>query len=159
ALVADALAPDPPARASDGGVLREGFDGALDEARMLQKDGQRLLVELEARLRESAQIPSLKLRVTRVFGWDIVGTKSHGAKAPSDWRRTQTIATGERFTCDELDALADKLAHAEDRASAREAELYAALVKELAGAQERLRALTARLAEWDVAAALAEAAH
>ena len=158
-LLARAVSDDPPARASDGGVIREGFDAALDEARTLARDGQRLIVDLEARLREVAQIPSLKLRFTRVFGWYIEVTRSHLEKAPRAWRRKQTIATGERFTCDELDALADKLAHAEERASAREAELLAALVRDLAKGLARFRAVASRLAEWDVASALAEVAH
>jgi DNA mismatch repair protein MutS len=158
-LLARAVTDEPPARASDGGVIRDGFDAALDEARDLMRGGQRLIVELEGRLRESSAIPSLKLRYTRVFGWYIEVTKSHLVKAPSTWRRKQTIASGERFTCEELDVLADKLAHAEERAAAREGQLLAALVRELAGAQERLRAVAARLAAWDVAAALAEVAH
>jgi DNA mismatch repair protein MutS len=158
-LLGRALADDPPVRASDGGVIREGFDAALDEARTLTRDGQRLLLELEARLRETSQIPSLKLRFTRVFGWYLEVTRAHLDKAPKAWRRKQTIATGERFTCDELDELADKVTHAEERVAAREAELYAALVKALAKDAERFRAVAARLAEWDVASALAEVAH
>ncbi|MBV9948123.1 MAG: DNA mismatch repair protein MutS, partial [Myxococcales bacterium] len=66
---------------------------------------------------------------------------------------------GERFTCDDLDAIADKLAHAEERAAAREAELFASTVAELARHAERLRKAAATLAAWDVAAALAEVAH
>ena len=159
ALLARAVADDPPARASDGGVVREGYDAALDEARVLARDGQRLIVELETRLRESAQIASLKLRYTRVFGWYIEVTRSHVGKAPAAWRRKQTIATGERFTCDELDELADKLSHAESRAESREGELYSALGKEVAKAGDRLRAVASRIAEWDVASALAETAH
>jgi len=158
-LLARALSDDPPARASDGGVLRDGFDPALDEARELTRGGQRLIVELEGKLREAASIPSLKLRYTRVFGWYIEVTKTHLVKAPATWRRKQTVATGERFTCDELDSLADKLAHAEDRAAAREAELLAVVLGDLARQHERLRAVAARLAAWDVAAALAEVAH
>jgi DNA mismatch repair protein MutS len=158
-LLSRAVAEDPPARASDGGVMRDGFDADLDEARGLQRGGQRLMVDLEARLRESAGIPSLKLRYTRVFGWYIEVTKSHLGKAPPAWRRKQTIASGERFTCDDLDVLADKLAHAEERAGARETELLARLVRDLAAQQERLRAVAARLAAWDVASALAEVAH
>jgi DNA mismatch repair protein MutS len=154
-----ALVDDPPARVSDGGVFRDGFDPELDEARTLAKDGQRLIVELEGRLREESQIPSLKLRYTRVFGWYLEVTKSHLAKAPKTWRRKQTIATGERFTCDELDALADKLAHAEERLASRESELWTALVNELSAHTDRLRALSARLAALDVASALAEVAH
>jgi DNA mismatch repair protein MutS len=158
-LLARAVADDPPPRASDGGVVRDGFDAELDEARELMRGGQRMIVDLEARLREVSAIASLKLRYTRVFGWYIEVTRAHLGKAPPAWRRKQTIATGERFTCDELDALADKLAHAEERASVREAEIVARLVRDLASHAERLRAVASRLAGWDVAAALAEVAH
>ncbi|MFO0742138.1 MAG: DNA mismatch repair protein MutS [Labilithrix sp.] len=154
-----AITDDPPLRASDGGVFRDGYDRELDEARTLAKDGQRLIVELESRCREQSQISSLKLRYTRVFGWYIEVTKSHLSKVPKAWRRKQTIATGERFTCDELDTLADKLAHAEERLSSREGELWTALVAELAKHDERLRAVANRLAMIDVASALAEVAH
>jgi len=159
ALLARAVVDDPPIRASEGGVFRDGFDTELDEARSLTRDGQRLIVELEARLREESQIPSLKLRYTRVFGWYVEVTRTHLAKAPRTWRRKQTIATGERFTCDELDALADKLAHAEDRLASRETELFSELVKALAVHSERLRGIAARLAVLDVSSALAELAH
>jgi DNA mismatch repair protein MutS len=159
ALLARACADDPPARATDGNVIRDGFDAALDESRLLSREGQRLILELEARLRESSGIASLKLRYTRVFGWYMEVTRAHVERAPREWRRKQTIANGERFTCDDLDVLADKIAHAEERCTAREAELYAALVRDLAAYQARLRAVAQRLAEWDVASALAEVAH
>jgi DNA mismatch repair protein MutS len=158
-LLARALSDDPPPRPADGGVIRDGFDSALDEARGLMQNGQRLIVELESRLRESSAISTLKLRFTRVFGWYIEVTRSQLNKAPSTWRRKQTVAGGERFTCDELDGLADKLAHAEDRAAGREAELLVGLVRDLAAGQSRLRAVSSRLAEWDVASALGDLAH
>lgn len=158
-LLARALSDDPPLRASEGGAIRDGFDVALDEARELMRNGQRLIVELESRLRESSTISGLKLRFTRVFGWYIEVTRSQLDKAPSSWRRKQTVAGGERFTCNELDVLADKLAHAEDRASAREAELFVGLVRSVAEEQARLRAVAARLAQWDVASSLADVAH
>jgi DNA mismatch repair protein MutS len=158
-LLSRAVADEPAPRLSDGGVIRDGFDGDLDEARELMRGGQRLIVELEARLREASSIPTLKLRYTRVFGWYIEVTRVHLAKAPPEWRRKQTISSGERFTCDALDALADKLAHSEQRASSRETELFAQLVRELARHTERLRSIAGRLAAWDVASALAEVAH
>jgi DNA mismatch repair protein MutS len=158
-LLARAVADEPPLKASDGNVIRDGFDPALDEARTLMTDGQRLLVELETRLRETSQIPSMKLRYTRVFGYYLELTKTHVSKAPAEWRRKQTVASGERFTCEELDQLAGKILHAEERASDREAELYSGLVKSLAPEVDRLRSVAARLAEWDVSSALADVAH
>ena len=86
-------------------------------------------------------------------------TRSHVDKAPREWRRKQTIANGERFTCDELDTLADKMAHAEERFSVREAQLFAALVRDLARHASRLRVVAQTIAAWDVASALAECAH
>jgi DNA mismatch repair protein MutS len=69
------------------------------------------------------------------------------------------VASGERFTCDELDTLADKLAHAEERAASREAELFARLVRDVAKEADRLHAVASRLSNWDVMSALAEVAH
>ncbi len=158
-LLEQALADEPGAKAGEGDVLREGFDADLDEARELSKGGQRLLVDLEGRLKEETGIGSLKLKYTRVFGWYIELTKTHVARAPKAWRRKQTVATGERYTNDELDALSDKVAHAETRLAAREQELYAKLVRDLAEDVESLRRAARALAEWDVSSALAEVAH
>src|ERR1700742_3772534 len=113
-----------------------------------------MMVELETRLSESSGIGSLKLRYTRVFGWYMEVTRAHVDKAPREWRRKQTIANGERFTCDELDVLADKIAHAEERGGTREAQLYAQLVRDSSKYATRLRAVARTLAEWDVACGL-----
>jgi DNA mismatch repair protein MutS len=86
-------------------------------------------------------------------------TRAHIDKAPREWRRKQTIANGERFTCEELDVLADKMSHAEERCASREAELYVALVRDLAKHEARLRTAAQTIAQWDVASALAEVAH
>ncbi len=157
--LASSLAESPPVRAVEGGVFREGFDSELDGLRALMRDGQRLLVELEGRLREQAHIASLKLKFTRVFGWYIEVTKTHLAKVPEGWRRKQTVATGERFTSDELDDLADRLAHAQERFAAREASLWTAIVATVAAQTTRLHAVSARLASLDVVCSLAEVAH
>ena len=158
-LLEQRIPDEPPLRVSEGGALREGFDAELDEWRGVMHNGQRLIVELEARLRETTQIGSLKLRYTRVFGWYVEVTRSHTSKVPDAWRRKQTIATGERYTNDELEALADKIAQAEERCATREAELFEQTLHLLAAQAPRLQQAAARLAEIDVAAALAEHAH
>ena len=111
------------------------------------------------RLREETGIATLKVRYTRVFGWYIEVTRAQAARAPTTWRRKQTVAGGERFTLPELDDLADKILHAEERHRARELELFTELVNQVKAANPRITSVSERVARWDVSAALAEVAH
>ncbi|WP_437338366.1 DNA mismatch repair protein MutS [Sorangium sp. So ce394] len=154
-----ALIERPPPNAREGGIFREGYDKELDEARAVEKNATELILALEAKLRSQTGAPSLRVKYTRVFGWYIEVTRAHVAKVPDSFRRKQTVATGERYTSDELDELADKIEHAGARALEREASLFDRLRGLVAKSEGRLRALARRLAAWDVAAALADVAH
>ncbi len=159
ALLSRALVDAPPANARDGGIFRDGYDAQLDELAELRRSGDDVLLRIEARLREESGITNLKLRFNKVFGWYLEVSRSNVDKVPASWRRKQTIATGERYTTDELDALQDKLLSAEDRHRERELELFDALRSEVARHGERLRDVAARLSRWDALAALADVAH
>ena len=159
ALLARAIDDEPPHKLGDGKTIRDGYDADLDRTRDLAHDGQRLIAELEARLREAAQIASLKLRYTRVFGWYIEVTRSHLAKVPDGWRRKQTVSTGERYTTNELDKLAEDLAHAEDRGQSLEGDLFRELLHTVARSAGRLHTVAETLARLDVLSSLAEVAH
>ena len=154
-----ALVERPPALPKEGGIFRQGFDAELDELDALRRSGAERMIELETRLREETRIASLKVRFTRVFGWYIEVTRSQAGRAPDSFRRKQTVAAGERYTTPELDELADRITHAEDRHRQRELSLLAELLARAAAESGRVRALSARIARWDVAQALAETAH
>lgn len=154
-----ALVERPPAQPKDSQIFRRGYDAELDELDTLKQNGAERMVELEARLRQETQVSTLKVRYTRVFGWYIEVSRGQAGRVPEHFRRKQTVATGERYTTDELDQLADKITNAEDRHRERELELLRALVARAGAESERVRALAARLARWDVAAALADVAH
>jgi DNA mismatch repair protein MutS len=158
-VLSAAIVDRPPPHAREGGVIRDGFDRELDEQRHIKRSATELVLALEAELRAQTGATSLRVRYTRVFGWYIEVTKTHLAKAPSSWRRKQTVAGGERFTNDALDDLADKIENAESRATDREAELVSDLAARASSAADRVRRLAAQLAAWDVAAALADVAH
>ncbi|KYF72547.1 DNA mismatch repair protein MutS [Sorangium cellulosum] len=154
-----ALIERPPPNAREGGIFREGYDKELDEARAVEKNATELILALEAKLRSQTGAPSLRVKYTRVFGWYIEVTRAHVSKVPETFRRKQTVATGERYTSDELDELADKIEHAGARALERETAIFERLRTLVAKSEGRLRALARRLAAWDVAAALADVAH
>ncbi len=159
ALLQRALVDAPPPRAMDGGIFRDGFDATLDELAELRRSGDTVLVKLETRLREESGIDKLKLKFNKVFGWYLEVTRGNVERVPTSWRRKQTVANAERYSTDELDALQDKLLSAEDRHHERELELFEQLRAEVATHGERLRDVAARLARWDVLAALADVAH
>ncbi|HVZ34093.1 MAG TPA: DNA mismatch repair protein MutS, partial [Polyangiaceae bacterium] len=157
--LASALVENPPAQAKDGAVFRSEYDPELSELHELCQTGAQHMSELESRLRASTDIPTLKVRYTRVFGWYIEVSRSHARRVPESWRRKQTVASGERYTLPELDELADKIEHAEERYRIRERELTAELLGQVKAASTRLARLAGLIAGWDVAAALAEVAQ
>lgn len=158
-MLETALLAELPTIHTAGGIFAEGMDPEIDELRTLSSSSKDVLLAIEARERERTGISSLKIRYTKVFGYYIEVTKTNLKSVPSDYRRKQTIANGERFITDELDALQAKIVDADARLEAREAELFVDLRARVAEHASRLRALARSLAELDVLAALADVAH
>src|SRR5207253_2984772 len=94
-----------------------------------------------------------------VFGYYIEITKANLHLVPAEYRRKQTTANGERFVVPQLEEYEAKVVGAEERLKAREAELYAQLVGEVAAQQARLGKTAAALARLDVLCALANFAE
>jgi DNA mismatch repair protein MutS len=157
--LSSALVERPPVLAKEGAIFAPEFDDQLKELELTKRDGNELVVALEARLRDETSISSVKVRFTRVFGWYIEVSRTGAGKVPKDWRRKQTVATGERYTVDALDELAEKLASAEEKHRERELQLLRELNERVRACAARLRAFSATLAVLDVAVALAEVAH
>ncbi len=155
----EALRDDAPPLVKDGNIFLRGFSLELDEQVSLRDKGSQLLVELEAREREAYQIPSLKIRYTRVFGYYIEITKSHLAKVPKHYQRKQTIANGERFVSEELSALEIKISSANEKVSFLEAELFEKIRAQVAAQASDFMVIGRILARIDLLASFATAAH
>jgi len=157
--LSQSLVDRPPNQPKDGAIFRTGFDAELDESDALRRSGTELIVSLETSLKQLLGIPSLKLRYTRVFGWYAEVSRAQSGRVPPEWRRKQTVATGERYTFSELDELADKILNADERHRERELRLLHELIVCVGRESARIRQLAARIARWDVFAALGEVAH
>ncbi|MCX5785988.1 MAG: DNA mismatch repair protein MutS [Elusimicrobia bacterium] len=153
-----ALSDNPPAKVSDGGVIREGFSSELDELRSTRRNSQKLLSEIELRERNKTQIPSLKVSYNSVFGYYIEVTKPHLPKVPHYYTRKQTLVNAERFITEELKILEGKILGAEERTQKLESQLFSELKETVAGALKELRAFAVSAAELDVFFSLSEAA-
>ncbi|MBI2362627.1 MAG: DNA mismatch repair protein MutS, partial [Elusimicrobia bacterium] len=157
ALLARALADEPPARISDGGLIRPGHDAALDELRRVRTDGTSMLKALEERERKETGL-ALKVGYNSVFGYYLELSKANSAKAPARWTRKQTLTNAERYITPELKELESKLLGAEDRFLKRELELFEALRASVLEADAAVRRFASLTSELDALQSLAEAA-
>ena len=149
------LVDEPPALARDGGVFREGFDSLLDELRGLRQNSDQFLLELEAREKAATGIPTLKVGFNAVHGYFIEVSAGQVTKAPSHYQRRQTLKNAERFITPELKAFEEKALSAQERALARERELYDELLEWLQPTMRPLQAAAEALAQIDVFQSLA----
>ncbi|WP_371556774.1 DNA mismatch repair protein MutS [Cupriavidus gilardii] len=158
-LLSRAIAPEPSTAVRDGGVIARGYDAALDELRDISENCGQFLIDLEARERARTGITNLRVEYNRVHGFYIEVTNGQADKVPDDYRRRQTLKNAERYITPELKAFEDKALSAQDRALAREKQLYEALLQLLLPHIGELRRVAAALSRLDVLAALAERAR
>jgi DNA mismatch repair protein MutS len=155
-----ALLEEPAVSPRDGDVIRNGYDAELDELRALRDHTGQFLIDLEARERARTGIANLRVEYNRVHGFYIEVTHGQTDKVPDDYRRRQTLKNAERYITPELKTFEDRALSAQERARARERQLYdAVLMKVIEHVPAVLRAAEA-LAALDALAAFAEhAAH
>jgi DNA mismatch repair protein MutS len=149
-LIARGIADDPPALASDAGVIRKGFDAELDELRAILTDGRQTIAAMEERERKRTGIASLKIRYNHVFGYYIEISKPNLPLAPKDYERKQTLANAERFTSPELAGYERRVLSAEERVLEIERRLYGEIRESIAREAGRVRRSAAAIAQLDV---------
>ncbi|MBW7997228.1 MAG: DNA mismatch repair protein MutS, partial [Candidatus Glassbacteria bacterium] len=157
-LIGEALADEPPAQLSVGGVIAGGYNAELDELRGLVAQGKDWIARYETSERGRSGIGNLKVKFNKVFGYFIEVTKSNLHLVPEDYTRKQTISTGERYITGELKEYEDKVLGAEEKIESLEYELFCALREHLAGFGAPLIEAAAALGELDALADLAETA-
>ena len=148
--IARGIADDPPAVASDPGVIRRGYDAELDELHDITRKGRQIIASMEERERKRTGIASLKIRYNQVFGFYIEISKTNLHLAPVDYERKQTLVNAERFTSSELKEHEQKVLSAEERVLAIERRLYAEIREGIAREAGRLRRTASAIAQVDV---------
>src|ERR1700676_3710394 len=91
----------------DGGFVREGYEGTLDEARNLRDASRLVVASMQARYADDTGVKGLKIRHNNVLGYFVEVTAQHGDKlmAPplnATFIHRQTLAGQIRFTTSEL---------------------------------------------------------
>lgn len=148
----------------DGGFVRPGRDGELDEMRALRDDTRRVIASLQARYGEETGVKSLKIRHNNVLGYYIEVTAGNAGPLTSDEGRErfihrQSMANAMRFTTTELADLESRIANAAGRATAIELAIFDKLAAEVVAGADPIRDAAQAIAVIDVARALAALAE
>jgi len=153
-----AIADEPPALASDPGMIRSGYHGELDELRNLSQHSKQIIAAMEERERKRTGIHSLKIRFNNIFGYYIEISKANLHLAPANYERKQTLVNAERFTCPELKDYERKILAADERIIEIERQLFLEVRSGVALQATRLRHTAAAVAQLDVLTAFAKLA-
>jgi DNA mismatch repair protein MutS len=157
-LIRQAIADDPPATPSAGGVIRKGFSAELDNILAASRDAKTWVANLEKQERERTGIKNLKVGYNKVFGYYLEVTKANSDRVPDEYIRKQTLVNAERYITPDLKEYESLILNAQERIADLESRIYSQVLQQLAAASNRLLKVAEALAQVDVFAALAEVA-
>ena len=153
-LLTASLIDEPPVSVRDGGMIREGYSEEADHLRNAGKEGKEWLLQLEAEEREKTGIRQLKIKYNKVFGYCIEVSNSLVKDVPDYFIRKQTLTTGERYTTEKLEELADTILGAQDKLKNLEFDLFCEIRDNVAERSSELRQLSQALGYLDVLCSL-----
>jgi len=159
ALISQAIVDDPPMALKDGGIIREGYDTALDELRLGATEGKDWIAKLQQEEMEKTGITSLKVRFNSVFGYFIEVTRANLDKVPEHYTRKQTLTNAERFITPELKEMEGKILGSEERSQKLEYELFQRVREEILKSLPQVQEIASALSQLDVLAGFAEVAR
>jgi len=154
------LGDDLPLLKRDGGFVRDGAHGELDEVRALRDQSRRVIAGLQLHYAEETGIKSLKIKHNNVLGYFIevtagnAGPMTDTPEAKARFIHRQTMANAMRFTTTELADLESRIANAADRALTIELEAFDRLTSMVLAHAEVIKVGARALSVIDVAAAL-----
>ena len=159
ALLDVAIAEDPPAGITAGGIIKTGYSAQIDELRQASTRGKEWIASLENSERESTGIKNLKIGYNKVFGYYIEVTKSYLELVPYRYIRKQTLANCERFVTPELKEMEEKLLGAQEKCISLEYECFVSVRNTLSEHIARFQNAAKIVARMDVLQSFAKIAY
>ncbi|MEA5011846.1 MAG: DNA mismatch repair protein MutS [Angelakisella sp.] len=157
-LIASAIAEEPPITLKDGGVVRKGYDAALDDLRYTADHTKEIIASIETSERERTGIKNLKIGYNKVFGYYIEVTRSYMDLVPDTYIRKQTLANCERFITQQLKDLEAKVLGAQQQIIELESAIFEAVRQTISAELGRIQTTAAAVAKLDVLCSLATVA-
>ena len=156
-----AMADELPTFFRDGGVIRDGFDVALDNMRELSNGARETIAGLQSEYVSQTGIATLKIKYNNILGYfiEVPSSRADALMRPdSGFIHRQTMAGNMRFTTSRLIDLDNNVRSAAEKASAIEAEIINRFIESIREISDDLLSTADLLADADVWCALASVA-
>lgn len=156
-----ALVDELPTFFRDGGVIRDGFDVALDNMRKLSHGGKETVAAMQAEYAAQTDIHTLKIKFNNMLGYfiEVPSARADALLQPeSGFIHRQTLAGNVRFTTSRLIELDNDIRSASDKAAAIEESLIDGLIEQIRECSNDILFAAEALADLDVWCALATCA-
>jgi DNA mismatch repair protein MutS len=151
----EALAEDPPATLTEGGLIRRGYDAELDELVEEYEEALDYFETLAERERERTGIGRLSTGRNSTDGYYIQVPKSAADGVPEAYEGIKTLKNAQRYVTPELRERERAVLRLEERRGDLEYELFRGLRDRVAERAELLQDVGRALAELDTLASLA----
>ncbi|MEA3558485.1 MAG: DNA mismatch repair protein MutS, partial [Candidatus Thermoplasmatota archaeon] len=157
-LVASAVVENPPLSTRDGGMIKQGYSGKLDEISSAARDSKEWLKGFETREKKRLGIRSLKVKHNNVFGYYIEVTRSNLHLVPEDYIRKQTLVNAERYITPELKEKESIILNSQERMSEMEIGIFEEIVATVLSRSGEILGTARSVASLDVLSTLSEIA-
>ncbi|WP_299410970.1 DNA mismatch repair protein MutS [Acaryochloris sp. IP29b_bin.148] len=152
------LVESPPISLTEGGIIKPGVNGELDQMRQQIVSDQQWIANLEKDERERTGISTLKVGFNKAFGYFISISRAKADQAPDDYIRKQTLTNEERFITPELKEREARIFTAQTEQFQLEYDLFVALRTEVGEQASLIRTVAAAVAAVDILVGLTEVA-
>ena len=149
----NALSDELPTFFRDGGVIRDGFDVALDKMRGLSHGARETIAGLQSQYATQTGIHTLKIKYNNILGYfiEVPATRADALMAPdSGFIHRQTMTGNLRFTTERLINLDNDVRNAAERAAGIETEIVSNLIEKIRDIADDILSAADMLADLDV---------
>lgn len=160
-MLNNALADELPTFFRDGGVIRDGFDTALDNMRGLSHGARETIAGLQSEYIAQTGVNTLKIKYNNILGYfiEVPSARADALMAPeSGFIHRQTMAGNMRFTTARLIDLDNDVRSAAEKAAGIEDDIITRFIEQIRSIADDLLSSADLLADADVWISLASVA-
>lgn len=159
ALLDESITDNPSMTLKEGNIIKDGYNGIIDELRSAKAHGKEWIAALENSEREQTGIKSLKVGYNKVFGYYIEVTNSNLSSIPEGrYIRKQTLSNAERYITPELKEMEDKILGSEEKLISLEYELFTAIRDNIEKHIDRMKNTALLISQLDCISSLSSVA-